>query len=90
MQGGSSNETELCALDWVSNVDRPDPTSAGSPEGGVPTGSGQVPLPLQRKQIKAPMHAVLLAGKALLRRFGLSALVIARDAQSDPQMPAPG
>jgi hypothetical protein len=63
-----------------------------SAKGGVPTGSGQVPIrpgqvppPLQRKQISAPRHAVLLGVKGLLRHFGLLALLIACAGQLYPR-----
>jgi hypothetical protein len=41
--------------------------------------------PVKREQITAPMHALLLAAKALLRHFGLSALLIACAGQLYPR-----
>jgi hypothetical protein len=58
---------------------------SNSPDGGTATNSGKVPPPLQRKQINAPMHAVLPAAKALMRRFGLWDLVIACVGQLYPR-----
>jgi hypothetical protein len=87
MHGGSSGKLELCAFDWVCNLDRREFTS---PDGGAPNRSGTVPPPLQRNKIKAPMHAVLPAVKALFWRFDLSAVLIACNAQLDARMPVPG